>query len=297
MSKYIELYKLEQPFIAGPWLKHLILQDKQKLAEISDKLTWQEIIQYREWALIEIKIEAKRHVTSSKSEYQEKELGEIWSNCINEENLRHTNGAMNEGDDTKETELSRSEKIDLYEILAQDNSFVLDQFLKGRFTEPDVITMKFSLSIRCLYLFITEVTLNKTDTIVSIELTKFKKDCTCVQCQELRADPNYCKEYLGDNDIDQEENGMSDIMGISGYSAECKVKRQIEILRDEKPSLALEKQIENLKNDELFEKLPDLNHGKAQKDVKKPGEHRGQRSKKNKTIGVDNMRLISIVEV
>ena len=74
MCKYIEYYKKDQEFIDMPWGVEMTEEESKKMYEIEDQLSWQEICRYRTWAQIEIKIEAKRHMSYANGEITNKKL-------------------------------------------------------------------------------------------------------------------------------------------------------------------------------------------------------------------------------
>ena len=103
-------------------------------------LTWQEIIKYREWALIELRIEAKRFVMSG-IEVKPNNLTftDIWVKCVDAEQIKMKNIGKNEFVKIEDIELSYKEKTGLYELLATDKNKTLISFMDGETLEKAAI--------------------------------------------------------------------------------------------------------------------------------------------------------------
>ena len=45
--------------------------------------------------------------------------------------------------------MTKEEKTSLYSIIEKDELGILDSFIKGNFTNPDVINLKLSIKFKC----------------------------------------------------------------------------------------------------------------------------------------------------
>jgi len=152
MKKYIDLYKRQQTIIDVPWLPKISDKERPLLKTFEEEIPLDNLLQFRKWAFIEIRIEAKRFANSNKDAHGIKPLLDIWYHTLNNSDV-----FMEAKTDFCETiRLSSSEQNDLYEILVQDKSSVLESYLKGEKHDPKDIDMKLVLHVRSFYLMITE---------------------------------------------------------------------------------------------------------------------------------------------
>jgi len=64
MKKYIDLYKRQQTIIDVPWLPKISDKERPLLKTFEEEIPLDNLLQFRKWAFIEIRIEAKRFANS-----------------------------------------------------------------------------------------------------------------------------------------------------------------------------------------------------------------------------------------
>jgi len=64
MRKYINLYKSKQNIIHAPWLPQLNAHGKKLFETLEEELSLQNLLKFREWAILVIRLEAKRFYAS-----------------------------------------------------------------------------------------------------------------------------------------------------------------------------------------------------------------------------------------
>jgi hypothetical protein len=150
-------------------------------------LTWQEIIKYREWALVELRIEAKRFMLSGiEVKSNSLSLTDIWVRCVNAEEIKLKN-KESEFRTIEDIELSFMEKTSLYEILATDKNKTLISFMDGDFIERGSIAMDLNIEVYSISILLTEL-ISAKNKHKNNEITQhqFQNLCKCSLCVQKK---------------------------------------------------------------------------------------------------------------
>lgn len=148
-------------------------------------LSWQEIIKYREWALIELRIEAKRFVQSGiEVKPHNLTFTDIWVKCVDAEEIKMKGVSRNEFYKLEDIELSFKEKTALYEILATDTDMTLMSFMNGDTVNRDSLKFQLDLEISSITVIATELVLeDDLERVNEFEALSFLNICKCDVCQ------------------------------------------------------------------------------------------------------------------
>lgn len=182
-ERYVIFFKRQNKFIKAHWLRNLSVQGKRDLMELEETLTWQEIIKLREWALIELKIEAKRFMMA-KNEIKNisRNLNDIWANSINQEQIVIKGERSECYQKMEDIEISYSERIGLYQMLALDKRRVISSFMDGDFYQATSVQFSISIKINSIYLMFVEKPPPNSSSEISNRIGKLKERCKCQKC-------------------------------------------------------------------------------------------------------------------
>ena len=174
-------------------------------------LTWQEIIKYREWALIELRIEAKRFVTSGiEVRPQNLTFTDIWLNCVDPEKIKMKNVKKREILKIEDIELRSEEKTILYELLATDKNKTLISFMEGENLEKDSIKFGVSFEVSALTLILTELVKRDDGKRASdYSMMNFRNLCKCPSCIKIRGNKLTAQSRLRLDSINNRETMKS----------------------------------------------------------------------------------------
>lgn len=141
---------------------------------MEDNFTWQEIIKFREWALIELRIEAKRFMMSdSDIKNQSKNLTDIWANCADPEEIKIKNSKEREYKSKSQIQLTEAERNGLYEMLALDKKRVIMSFMDGEFHQNETIMTELKVHMNSFYLLFAQLKDKKISTENENTIKKF----------------------------------------------------------------------------------------------------------------------------
>jgi hypothetical protein len=175
--------------VQAPWLKDLTSKDHSILQSLELIMTWQEIIQYREWALIELRLEAKRFVDSG-IEVKPHNLSftDIWVKCVDAEEIKMKTRDKSEYVKLEDIELNFIEKTGLYEILATDQNKTLLSYMDGETMEKDSKQFSLKIDLSRLVILVTELGLeNEPDRERDFISIQTHTHCDCNSCREKKA--------------------------------------------------------------------------------------------------------------
>lgn len=150
------------------------------------ELPLKDIIQYREIAFIEIKLEAKSYQNQQKDSLDDqnfKPLLDIWSNVINNEDVFKTKKPMQHVNIP--IKLCDIEQVNLYELLELDKSGVLLSYLNGELNNPEQLMSETEISIASVYLILTENSRRMSPSQITCIRNQIKKNCQCKKCREV----------------------------------------------------------------------------------------------------------------
>ena len=83
-------------------------------------------------------------------------LNDIWANCINQEQIVIKGDRSNCYTKTEDIEITYSERIGLYELLALDKKGVITSFMDGEFFTGKSTKYEIVLKINSIYLMLVE---------------------------------------------------------------------------------------------------------------------------------------------
>ena len=199
--------------VQAPWLKDLSQQELGFLQGLEMILTWQEIIKYREWALIELRIEAKRFVMSGiEVKPHNLTFTDIWVKCVDAEQIKMKNIGKNEFVKIEDIELSYKEKTGLYELLATDKNKTLISFMDGETLEKDSLKLGVNIEITAVTLILTELiqddNLNKER---EYSMLNYVNNCRCPLCLKAKANGYFDRKKtkvtsFGEQDSEKSED-------------------------------------------------------------------------------------------
>jgi hypothetical protein len=196
--------------VQAPWLKDLSQEELINLQGLELLLTWQEIIRYREWALIEIRIEAKRFMQSGiEVKPHNLTFTDIWVKCVDAEEIKMKGLGKNQIFNINEVELTFKEKTTLYEILATDKDQNLISFMNGETVERSSRKLTIDIELAALIFIVTEL-IYENDLEREKEFAKlnFLNMCRCMACLEKKS-ARYMEESHHDpNQSDHREERM-----------------------------------------------------------------------------------------
>jgi hypothetical protein len=170
-------------------LKDLSKEELINLQGLELLLTWQEIIKYREWALIELRIEAKRFMQSGiEVKPHNLTFTDIWVKCVDAEEIKMKGTEKNQIYNINEIELSFADKTALYEILASDKDQTLISFMNGEAVELSTKKMDIDIELSALTVIITDL-IPDDDQEREKEFSNlnFLNMCRCIVCGQRRS--------------------------------------------------------------------------------------------------------------
>lgn len=179
MDEYIDLYKSCQPIIHAPWLKEGDKIKEDRLLVLEKELTLKKILQYRTFALFQLRIEAMSYVKARGNVRGRTHLGDLWDYYLNDfESLL--------GDPYKtvaeeyEIELTSNEKEELNLLLNQDKLNIVDSYLNGTSSSRKDKLLDFSIEIEQISLFIQDSQGDDENLFRTVK----KNECLCGRCRE-----------------------------------------------------------------------------------------------------------------
>lgn len=175
--------------VQAPWLKDLSQEELINLQGLELLLTWQEIIRYREWALIELRIEAKRFMQSGiEVKPHNLTFTDIWVKCVDAEEIKMKGVGKNQIFNINDVELNFKEKTTLYEILATDKDQTLISFMNGESVERSTRKLTADIELTSLTLVITELIADDdVEREKEFSSLNFLNMCRCMACLEKRS--------------------------------------------------------------------------------------------------------------
>lgn len=149
-------------------------------------MSWQEIIKYREWALLELRIEAKRFNQSGVDvKPNNLTFTDIWVKCVDAEEIKMKGIGKNNIFRLEDIELSFKEKTILYETLSMDFDKTLMSFMNGGTVDRDSLKLKCNLQLAALTLIVTElITKDDEEREREFRSLNFLDNCRCTVCLE-----------------------------------------------------------------------------------------------------------------
>ena len=179
MDEYIDLYKSCQPIIHAPWLREYDELKVFRLKALEKELTLKKILQYRTFALFQLRIEAMSYVKARGNVRGRTHLGDLWDYYLNDfESLL--------GDPYKtvaeeyEIELTSNEKEELNLLLNQDRLNIVDSYLNGTSSSRKDKLLDVSIEIEQICLFIQDSQGEDENLFRTVK----KNECLCGRCKE-----------------------------------------------------------------------------------------------------------------
>eukprot|EP01017_Pseudomicrothorax_dubius_P006712 TRINITY_DN11974_c0_g1_i1.p1 TRINITY_DN11974_c0_g1~~TRINITY_DN11974_c0_g1_i1.p1 ORF type:complete len:839 (+),score=179.27 TRINITY_DN11974_c0_g1_i1:29-2545(+) len=182
MRRYIELYKRTQEMIHVPWFEKLSAEEENQFKMLEQTMPLRELLTYREYAITELRMEAKRYFNSNKDVAGMKPLIEVWSNVINDDRAFSSRRAP----EPKNIGLTTAEQSDLYEILAMDKARVLDSYLKGEPNLPDEVLLELVVSVRAVTLLLAHEHTTARSDFRFDQIKTIYDNCECQICETRR---------------------------------------------------------------------------------------------------------------
>lgn len=297
-------------------MKELTHEEREELAELEKKLTWQEIIKLREWALIELRIEAKRFMMSdSEIKNQSKNLIDIWAYCVNPEEIKIKSSKEREYKSKSQIELTAAERTGLYELLAMDKKKVIMSFMDGEFHQDETIMTEIKIHMNSFYLLFAK--LKETDMKLENEnrVKKFKVNYGREQYRDkedstpLDFNPRMFKKSSEDFDTERREDSyQQEEFKINSHRFKNKTgkieknfKEEFEDLLDEKEFLFMEEDEEQIVTD-TYEKMFQTKEKQIfplASGEKRTGGGESPKKKKSKFLNEfsESMHLLMVVEL
>lgn len=169
-------------------MKDLTQDELVSLQGLELLLTWQEIIKYREWALIELRIEAKRFMQSGiEVKPHNLTFTDIWVKCVDAEEIKMKGVGKNFIYNINDVELTFKEKTALYEILASDKDQTLVSFMNGESVERTTKKLAIDIEISFLTVMITELIYeDDAEREKEFATLNFLNMCRCMVCIHRR---------------------------------------------------------------------------------------------------------------